>query len=78
VEANIAKLAEKLSKAKATLHRQEAHREELRDKYTNAWSESFKDRCSDWIDECENRIANIKEQIERLEGWIGEEREKLR
>ena len=77
VKANIVKLEDKLVKAEAALQKQESHLDDLRDKYDTAWNDSYKDRCSEWIDECENRIASIKEHIDRLEGWINEERNKL-
>lgn len=77
VEANIAKLEEKLAKATSALERQETHLEELREKLNSAWSDGFRDRCSEWISECESRIESIEEHIERLEGWIEEERAKL-
>jgi len=77
VKANISKLEDKLAKAESALQNQEAHLEDLREKYDTAWNDSYKERCSEWIDECENRIASIKEHIDRLEGWINEERNKL-
>ena len=77
VNANIAKLEEKLAKAEAALQKQEAHLDDLREKYDTAWNDSYRERCSDWIDECESRISSIKEHIDRLEGWINEERKKL-
>jgi hypothetical protein len=77
VERNIANLEAKLGKATDALERQEVHLADLREKYDTAWSEGFKERCSEWIDEAEERIQSIKEHIERLEGWIDEERGKL-
>ena len=77
VKANIVKLEDKLVKAEAALQKQESHLDDLRDKYDTAWNDSYKERCSEWIDECEYRIASIKEHIDRLEGWINEERNKL-
>ena len=77
VRANIQKLEDKLDNAQNALSRQESHLDKLRDDYSSAWSDSFRDRCSDWIDESEDRIRSIKEHIERLEGWIYEERQKL-
>lgn len=78
VEANIEKLEDKLSNSKAALERQEAHLDDLQNKYSEAWSDGFRETCSGWIEEAEGRIASIKEHIERLEGWIEQEREKLR
>lgn len=78
VGGNIAKLKDKLAKARAALEKQEAHLDDLRDQYASAWSDGFRDRCSGWMDEAEDRISSIKEHIERLEGWLREERDKLR
>lgn len=78
VEANIEKLEEKIERARNALDRQEAHLDNLREQYAEAWSEGFRDRCSGWIDEGEERLASIKESIEKLEGWLDEERTKLR
>ena len=77
IRANISKLEEKLDKARSALDRQAAHLDKLRDDYRNAWNDSFKDRCSEWIDEAESKIADIKAHIDRLEGWMDEERRKL-
>lgn len=78
VEANIEKLEAKLAKAEDALGRQQNHLSDLRDQYASAWSDSFRDRCSDWIDEAENRIRDIEDSIDRMRGWIDEERSKLR
>ena len=74
---NVRKLEDKLDNARNALSRHEAHLDKLRGDYDSAWSDSFRDRCSGWIDECEGKISSIREHIERLEGWIDEERRKL-
>lgn len=78
VEGNIENLRDKLANARAALEKQESHLKHLRDQYASAWSDGFRDRCSGWMDETEDRIASIKDHIERLEGWIEQERDKLR
>ena len=78
VEANISKLESRLGKAKTALERQEANLDKLRDDYANAWSDGFRERCSEWIDECEEKISDIKADIDKVETWIDEERAKLR
>ena len=78
VEANIDNLEDKLRNSKAALVRQKAHFDDLQDKYSEAWSDRFRETCSGWIAEAEARIASIREHIERLENWIEQEREKLR
>jgi len=77
VRANIEKLEDKLERARNALSRNEAHLDKLRSYYDTAWSDKFRDLCSGWIDECEDKTASIREHIERLEGWIEEERRKL-
>ncbi len=78
VNANIQKLEGNLEKAKDALERHESRLEKLREDYENAWSDSFKERCSGWIDECQEKVSDIQASIERLEGWLDEERSKLR
>ncbi len=77
VETNIGKLEEKIAKAEDALERQERHLANLREQYDSAWSDSFKDRCSGWIDEAEERIRDIENSIDRMKGWLDEERAKL-
>lgn len=78
VEANIDKLEDKIRKAEDALERQKAHRSNLEEQYTSAWSDSFKERCSDWISEADDRIKDIEDSIESMKGWLEEERAKLR
>jgi hypothetical protein len=78
VEANISKLEGKLESAKAALDRQETHLDKLRDDYSNAWNDKFRERCSEWIEQGEEKISDIKEHIERLETWLEEERSKIK
>jgi len=78
VTENINKLEGKLESATSALERQEARLEKLRGDLDNAWSESFKERCSGWIEECEERISDIQQSISRLTSWIDEEKAKLR
>ncbi len=77
VQAHIEELQGKLAKAESALEHQQSHLSDLRSQYYSAWSDSFKERCSGWIDECESRIESIKEHIDRIEGWIREERDKI-
>jgi hypothetical protein len=78
VEANIRKLEGRLEGAKAALDRQETHLKKLRDDHDNAWNDSFRERCSGWIDECEERITSINADIGRLETWLDEEKSKIK
>lgn len=78
IEANIEKLEDKLDKAENALERAKAHLSKLESDYDAAWSDSFKDRCQEWIDEEEKRISDIEESVDRMRGWLEEERNKLR
>jgi predicted nucleic acid-binding Zn-ribbon protein len=78
VEANISKLEGKLESAKTALDRQETHLDKLRDDYSNAWNDKFRERCSEWIEQGEEKISDIKEHIDRLETWLDEERSKIK
>ena len=78
VEANMQKNQEKLSAAMASLAKQEAHLDGLREKLSSAWNDSYKERCEGWIEECQGNISSKREYIAKLEGWIDEDRAKLR
>ena len=77
VRANIEKLTDKLNRSRDALGRNEAHLAKLGHDYDAAWSDKFRDLCSGWIGECEDKISSIREHIGRLEGWLAEERRKL-
>jgi hypothetical protein len=78
VAENIEKLEGRLGSATSALKRHEARLEKLQSDLDNARSESFKERCSGWIEECEEKIADIQGSISRLTSWIDEEKAKLR
>jgi hypothetical protein len=75
---NISKLEDKINKAEDALDRQRNHLSDLRDQYASAWSDSFKERCSDWIDQTKDKINDIEESIDRMREWLREEHNKLR
>ena len=77
VIANIEKIEGNIDKAENALERKKSHLDKLEDDYRNAWNDKFRDKCSDWIDEAKNRIADIEESIERMKRWLSEERGKL-
>ncbi|HEX8265364.1 MAG TPA: hypothetical protein VF596_08045 [Pyrinomonadaceae bacterium] len=77
IEANIEKNKENLRKAQDALERQLQHRSKLEDDISSAYSESFRERAEGWLDECNDKIADIEESIERLESWIQEGKDKL-
>lgn len=77
IERNIAKNEEKLANANDALERAEARLADLQEKFDTAWNDGYKERCSEWITECEAKIESIKESISRLEGWLEEDKRKL-
>jgi len=77
VAANIEKIEANIEKAENALERQKDHLNKLRDDYSNAWNDNFRERCSDWIDEARGKISNIESSIEQMNEWLRKEREKL-
>ena len=78
VEANIEKLEAKIAKAEDALERQRDHLSDLQDKYREAWSDDFRERCGDWIEEAEERIRSIENSIHQWREWLEQEHDKLR
>jgi hypothetical protein len=77
IRANIDKNKEKLRKAEDALDRQKRNREKIRDQISSAYSDTFRDRAEGWLDEANDKIADIEASIDRIEGWIEEGRDKL-
>jgi chromosome segregation ATPase len=77
IAANIDKNKESLRKAEDALDRQRQHRRKLEDDIASAYSDSFRERAEGWLDECNDKISDIEESIQRLESWIQEGRDKL-
>jgi len=77
IEANLEKNRERLRRAEDALERQKEHRRDLENQIADAWSDSFRDRAEGWLDETNDRIADIEGSIERIEGWIEEGLSKL-
>lgn len=77
IEANIEKNEESLRKAENALDRQKQHRSKLEDDISSAYSDSFRERAEGWLDECNDKISDIEDSIEKLESWIQEGRERL-
>jgi chromosome segregation ATPase len=72
IEANIEKNRASLRKAEDALERQKQHRRKLEDDISSAYSDSFRDRAEGWLSECNDKISDIEESIERLESWVQE------
>ena len=77
IRANIEKNKESLRKAEDALERQKQHRRDLQDQISSAWSDSFRERAEGWLDECNDKISDIEDSIDRLESWIQEGKDKL-
>ncbi len=52
-----------IERLEAKLEHQRAHLSELEQKRDDAWNDSFIERVSGWIDECENTISSIENDI---------------
>ena len=78
VRANLEKNYERHRKASDALHRMRNHAENLRDKISSAWNDEFRDRAYGWLSETEDKIIDIEDSIQRIEGWIHEDEEKFR
>jgi DNA repair exonuclease SbcCD ATPase subunit len=77
IEENIEKNEEKLEKAKDALSRFEANRDNLEDRISGAYTDSHKEKLEGYLDETNDKISDIENQIERLDRWISEGKEKL-
>lgn len=71
-KAYLRKLEDRLENQKDYLRKKEEHLEKLEDDYDNAWSDSFRDKCSDWIDEAKDKIREVESDIDSLEDKIRE------
>lgn len=78
VQENLSANRERLAKAKSALSRFEAKADELREKIAHDdASEKWRRIWGEWLEETEEKVSSIKEQIERVKAWIGEDERKL-
>jgi len=75
---NIENNREKLEKAEQALAKQESHRDDLEEKLESAYSESFRERCEGWLDECNEKIRDIESYIDKIKSWIEDGEDRLR
>lgn len=75
--ANIAKNEDWLRGLQERLAKQQSHLSDLNDKYADAWNDDFRERVSGWIDEAHSSIAEIESKIERVEGFVQQDQQKL-
>jgi DNA repair exonuclease SbcCD ATPase subunit len=69
---------EKLEKAEDALERMERAKSDLEDKIDKAYSDNYRERHQEWLDELEDKIADKERYIQRLKEWIEEGEDKLR
>jgi len=77
VENNLEKNKGKLENAKDALERFEKQKANLEEKIESAYSDNYREKHEEWLDEVNEKISRVEEQIERLEGWIREDEQKL-
>lgn len=78
VRANLEKNYERHSKASNALDSLRRHADDLRDKIDSAWNDDWKDQAYVWLSEMEDKIKDIEQYLEQIEGWIREDEEKPR
>ncbi len=76
VQANIAKLEERLSRLHDIKEHKRNHLSDLQGKLDEARSDGYRTRVEGWIDEEESKLRNVEEQIEQVEAWLQEAKEK--
>lgn len=64
---------ERLRKATNALESCERSANDLRDKISTAYSDEWRDKAVGWLSVLEDKIRDIEESIERIEGWIKED-----
>ena len=72
IEGNLEKNRDKLHKAEDALSRCEANIDKLRDLVAGAYSDEFRDRHQQWLNEAYEKQVSIRESIARIEAWIAE------
>jgi hypothetical protein len=77
VRANIASNRDKLAGARGALERTRDRIEEIEGKISDTDSAKWEGIFSEWLDEARDKERNIEESIERIEGWISEDEDKL-
>ena len=75
--ANIDRNREKLSKAEYALDRTRDRISEIQDKIRETDSPKWEGIFSEWLDQAREKERDIEESIDRIEGWIREDEDKL-
>lgn len=77
IEVRIQKHNDKLSRLYDAQHRTESNIEKLKNMLSTAQSDEFRDTVSGWLVEAEDKLNDISTSIEKVQGWLDEDREKL-
>lgn len=75
---NISKLEDRLDRLESALEGRQSNLSKLEDMRDSAWSDSYRDRVEEWIDEENDRISDIERKIDQIKGWISDMEAKLR
>lgn len=78
VKQNLENNYERHRKATDALRACERNADELRDKISSAYNDGWASDARGWLSELEDKILDIERSIEKIEGWIQEDEEKLR
>jgi chromosome segregation ATPase len=73
----ISNLEEKLEKAEGARDYMRGRIEDLEEKRDSAYSDGYREGVSSRIEELEKKLADIEESVDRLNGWIREQRDRL-
>lgn len=75
---NISKLEDRLDRLESVLERRQSNLSKLKDMRDSAWSDSYRDRVEEWIDDENDRINDIERKIDQIKKWISDMKAKLR
>ena len=75
---NISKLEDRLDRLENALNRRQSNLSKLESMRDSAWSDSYRDRVEEWIDEENERISDIERKIDQIKEWISDMEAKLR
>jgi flagellar motor switch/type III secretory pathway protein FliN len=75
---NISKLEDRLHRLESVLGRRQSNLSKLVDMRDSAWSDSYRDRVEEWINEENDRISDIQRKIDQIKEWVSDMEAKLR
>ena len=75
---NISKLEDRLDRLGSALDHRQSNLSKLEGMRDSAWSDSYRERVEEWIDEENDRINDIERKIDQIKGWISDIEAKLR